>query len=273
MNLTASALSHQLQVLENQLGIQLFVRTGRGLSFTQIGKQLHAEVDTCLKQLSLAISSATTRDENSVLVVNSFPTFAMRWLLPRFASFEKRYESVEIRVSALSIDFERDNVDCAIYYGHETRRGVVSELLTDVSLIVVCAPSTITEARPLTTPADLSHHQLLRTKAKFEGQKIEEWQTWFDAAEVAPPANLRELVLENRNLVIQAAKSGLGVAVVDPMMIKDELASGALIQPLPQVAKAKGAYYLAYAAGVPPSEKIIAFREWLLNELRESRNV
>ncbi|MDB5761982.1 MAG: hypothetical protein JWQ21_977 [Herminiimonas sp.] len=267
VNLTASALSHQLNVLENQLGVKLFTRTGRGLSFTQAGKDLHVEVDACLTRLAAALRSVSPGEKENILVVSSMATFAMRWLLPRFSSFEKEYASIEIRVSASPVDFERDNIDCAISFGNKHQAGLVSELLREVSLIVVCAPSAITEAKPLAEPKDLSHHHLLRTTAGFDGQKLDEWDVWFASAQASHPRKLRELLLENRNLVIQAAKSGLGIAVVDPLMVQDELASGSLIQPLQHVAKSSGAYYLTYPAASKPSEKVIAFRDWLVREM------
>jgi LysR family glycine cleavage system transcriptional activator len=191
----------------------------------------------------------------------------MRWLLPRFASFEKQYTSVEIRVSTRPIDFERDDIDCAIYYGRESHDDLAYEFLRDVNLIVVCAPSAISGERPLAEPADLARHQLLR--AKLSTRMSEDWTTWFESAAVPRPQNLRELVLENRNLVIQAAQSGLGVAVVDPLMVEGELKSQKLIQPLQHMAKASGSYYLVYPAASTPPEKVVAFRNWLVGEMHK----
>jgi LysR family glycine cleavage system transcriptional activator len=275
LNVTASALSHQLNVLEDQLGVKLFTRTGRGLAFTAAGQEFHLEVDVCLTRVANAIRNIRPAEKQDVLVVNCMSTFAMQWLIPRFASFKKENTNIEIRVSALPVDFERDNVHCSIYLGSAHQPGLVSELLREVSLMVVCAPSAITRANPLTSPADLVHHQLLRTKSGFDGQKHDEWDAWFASVEdgktsagVFPPPNMRELVLDNRNLVIQAAKAGLGIAMFDPAMIKDELASGSLIQPLPHMAKARNAYYLAYPATSKPSENVLAFRDWLLRECK-----
>ena len=78
----------------------------------------------------------------------------------------------------------------------------------------------------------------------------------------------QELVLETRNLLIQAAKSGLGIAAVDPLMVQDELKSGQLIQPLKMVAKSSCAYYRVYPGVSAPSEKVAPFRNWLLGELQ-----
>jgi len=270
LNLTPSALSHQLGILESQLGVKLFTRTGRGLAFTDKGRDLHEEVDACLTRLGAALRSARSADKEDVLVVSSMSTFAMRWLLPRFASFQKAYASIEIRISAQPVDFQQDGVDCAIYYGDTPHSGLGFELLRKVRLIVACAPGAISRDRPLSRPSDLSRHHLLRVKSGLDGQRLDEWGVWFESARLSPPREAKELMLENRNLVIEAAKSGLGVAVLDPLMIQDELASGALVRPLEHVAKARGAYYLVYPRTSPPSEKVAAFRDWMVGELQKS---
>ncbi|HEY4072808.1 MAG TPA: LysR substrate-binding domain-containing protein [Herbaspirillum sp.] len=269
MNLTPSALSHQLKRLEIQLGIKLFTRTGRGLAFTKAGKDLHGDVDAGLMQVSKAIDRVSMREEtNNTLVVNTLPTFATHWLLPRFASFEKHYARIEIRVSTKPINFESDEIDCAIYYGREGGPGMISEFLRDESLIVVAAPETINAAKPLEIPTDLLHHQLLHARSRLDTQnRLEGWDAWFYAAGMPELQGQKGLVLETRNLLIQAAKSGLGIAVVDPLMVQDELKSGQLVQPLKLVAKSSCAYYLVYPASVAPSEKVVAFRNWLLGEL------
>jgi LysR family glycine cleavage system transcriptional activator len=270
MNLTSSALSHQLKTLESQLGIKLFTRTGRGLAFTKAGKELHDDVDGCLTQLSKAIERVSLREEtDNVLVVNALPTFATRWLLPRFASFEAHYARVEIRVSTKPVNFEGDDIDCAIYYGRKGGPGLTSEFLRDESLIVVSAPSAITAAKPLQKPADLKHHQLLHARSRLDARsRLEGWDAWFQSAGLPELQGHQELVLETRNLLIQAAKSGLGIAVVDPLMVQDELKSGQLIQPLKMVAKSSCAYYLVYPGVSAPSEKVAPFRNWLLGELQ-----
>jgi LysR family glycine cleavage system transcriptional activator len=268
MNLTASALSHQLKMLETQLNVKLFTRNGRGLTFTKAGKDLHVEVDACLTRLGAAINNITRDLSGSTLVVNALPTFAMRWLLPRFASFEKDYARLDIRVSTQPLDFERDAIDCAIYSGRPGRAGLNSEFLRDETLIVVCAPSLITRAKPLNRPADLIYHPLLHVRSRLDAKdKLEDWDLWLQAVGT-PERGHHGVVLENRNFLIQAAKAGHGVAVVDPLMVQDELKSGQLIQPLTAIAKSNCAYYLAYPSNVPASEKVLAFRNWLVEALQ-----
>lgn len=276
MNLTTSALSHQLKMLETLLGVRLFTRNGRGLTFTKAGKDLHVEVDACLTRLGRAIENVTRDQDGGLLVVSALPTFAMRWLLPRYAGFEKKQHlRLDIRVSTSTPgDFERDAIDCALYYGLSGQDGPGKAFLYDETLIAVCAPSVITRAKPLKTPADLIYHQLLHVRSRLDAKdRLEDWDTWLQAAGIMERQGYLGMVLENRNVLIQAVKSGLGVAVVDPLMVLDELASGQLIQPLPMITANNCAYYLVYPTdgeGARPAQEVAAFRDWIVAELRKS---
>lgn len=261
--LTPSALSYQLGVLEGQLGAKLFKRTGRGLAFTDAGRLLHGEVDGCLKQLWAAVELVAAKEADAPLVINSLPTFAMHWLLPRFAAVQEQFRNAEIRVSIADVNFERDAVDCAIAYGGGNWPGAEEDFLRDEPLILVCSPSAITADRPLHTVADLARYTLLLAKPRPD-----DWDCWFKATGQIMPPDSRRLMLASRNMVIQATLEGLGVAVVDPIMIQPELSSGRLVRPLPDVARGQGAYYLIYPAGTDHVPRTAAFRRWLLAEMQ-----
>ncbi|MFL9886732.1 LysR substrate-binding domain-containing protein [Paraburkholderia agricolaris] len=261
LHLTSSALSYQLGVLEQRLGVKLFVRTGRGLAFTNAGRVLHDEVDECLQRLWAAVQRASTSDIKAPLVVSSLPTFAMRWLLPRFADVQEHFREIEIRVSIAEVNFERDAIDCAIAYGNGHWLGVGCDFLREETLILVCAP-TAPGTSPMASVGDLHERTLLSAK-----QRPDDWAIWFKAAGHTPPTHARHLMLASRNMVIQAATEGLGVAVVDPAMIRPELESGRLIQALPCVANGGGSYYLLYPQGDENWLRISAFRTWLLGEI------
>ncbi len=263
--LTPSALSYQLGVLEGQLGVKLFKRTGRGLAFTDAGRLLHKDVDGCLKQLWTAVERVTSKEIDAPFIINAPPTFAMRWLLPRFAAVQKQFHQAEIRVSTAEINFERDALDCAIAYGDGHWPGVASDFLRIEPLILVCSPSAMTADCPLRTVADLARFTLLVAKPRPD-----DWACWFAATGQPMPPDSRRLMLATRNMIIQATLEGLGVAVVDPLMIHPELSSGRLIRPLPEVARGQGAYHLIYPPGANDVPRVAAFRRWLLEGMQAS---
>ncbi len=263
--LTPSALSYQLGILEGQIGAKLFKRTGRGLAFTEAGRMMHQEIDGCLNQLWTAVERVSAKQDDPSLILNAPPTFTMRWLLPRFASVQKQFRDAEIRVSTADVNFERDTLDCAIAYGDGHWPGVASDFLRIEPLILVCSPAAITADCPLRTAADLARYTLLVAKPRPN-----DWACWFAATGQAMPADSRRLMLATRNMIIQATLEGLGVAVVDPIMIYSELSSGRLIRPFPQVARGEGAYYLIYPPGANDKPRVAAFRRWLLEEMAAS---
>ena len=262
LHLTPSALSYQLSILEEQLGVRLFIRTGRGLAFTETGQELYDSVDESLNKLWAAISRVSRHRDSPTLIVNSFPTFAMRWLLPRFASFAEESLNVELRVSTNNVSFKDSDIDCAITYGDGEYPGFIVNFLREEHLTLVCSPQIITADRPLREPADIARHSWLSTKMRSHDLNL-----WFAAIEGVQPRGIRQLTFESRNMVIHAALQGLGIAIVDPLMIKEELATGKLIQPFPVVVKGSGSYYLVYRQRDENSVNIAAFRDWLLFEI------
>lgn len=262
MHLTASALSHQLSALEARLGAKLFLRNGRGLAFTDVGRRLHARVETALGQLDEALQEAAQPAPERDLVVSALHTFATRWLLPRFTRFPAQVANTEIRISPINTQFDHDNVDCAVVYGHGWWPGLTAEFLRDEYLMLVCDPA-VRARHPLVSYADVRGHALLAAKARPE-----DWALWEGAAGMVRDPSQRLLTLDSRNLVIEAAESGLGLAVVDPRMVEKELATGRLVSPWDLRVKGPGAYYLAYPDDRPLSAKAMAFRDWLIDEFR-----
>ncbi|NYE24837.1 LysR substrate-binding domain-containing protein [Pigmentiphaga litoralis] len=262
MHLTASALSHQLSALEERLGAKLFLRHGRGLAFTDVGRRLHARVETCLAELDEALQEAARPAPERDLVVSALHTFATRWLLPRFTRFPAQVANTEIRISRIDTNFDHDNVDCAVFYGDGCWPGLTAEFLQDEYLMLVCDPS-VRARHTLDHYADVLHHDLLAAKARPE-----DWTLWCAAAGITRDPSQRQLTLESRNLVIEAAESGLGLAVVDPRMVAKELAAGRLVSPWDLRVQGPGAYYLVYPDDRPLSSKAMAFRAWLIDEFR-----
>lgn len=262
LHLTASALSHQLGQLEDRLGSRLFSRNGRGLQFTDVGRKLHAQVDQSLGELAVALREAAGQPQDKALVVSALHTFATRWLLPRFTHFPPQVANTEIRVSRVDANFDRDNVDCAVFYGDGNWRELAADFLRDEYLVLVCAPSVLAQ-KPLERYQDVHRYQLLEAKPRPE-----DWKLWLQKAGVTLDPMPRLLTLESRNLVIEAAEAGLGLAVVDPEMVPKELESGRLVQPWELAAKGPGSYYLVYPEGRELSGKVQAFRNWLVSEFR-----
>jgi LysR family glycine cleavage system transcriptional activator len=255
---TASALSHQLAQLEQQLQVKLFSRTGRGLAFTEEGRVLHEEVAACFGRLSRTIERIRPGNRRQALTVSMLSTFAMRWLIPRLSDFQQRNPELDVRIttSIALVDFQREQIDCAVRFGAGRWPGVASDFLFREQLAPVCTPAL---AQQLRGPTDLSALPLLHSK-----QRPDDWRVWLSAQGVSGGELEAGLMFETRNFAIQAAEAGLGVAVVDPALVADELQAGRLVLPFPEVLPGPNGYYFVYPDDSAPPQKVLRFREWLL---------
>ena len=255
---TPSALSHQIRGLEQHLGVQLFTRTQQGLKPTAAGASLLPGVQQAFEILADNIATLNSRTEQQILTVSMLSTFAMRWFIPRLSRFQQLHPDIEVRIttSIEAIDFRHEDVDCAIRSGHGNWPGLHVDKLFTEQLTPVCAPS-IT----MNTPADLQHQTLLHARLRPD-----DWHIWLNSAGASEIKPAHEQTYETRNFAIQAAIDGLGIAVVDPALVKDELLSGRLIQPFMQSLPSQNAYHLVYPPNQANNPSLQAFRDWLLAE-------
>jgi LysR family glycine cleavage system transcriptional activator len=266
LHVTPSALSHQIRTLEERLGTRLFVRGARGLALTEAGRTILPGVLDGFATLAQSLRLLEPADDDNTLHVSMLSTFAMRWFIPRLVRFQQAHPEIEVRIatSVDLVDFERGDFDCAIRFGDGSWPGLHADLLFPEKLVPVCSPSLPTKDNPLGTPADLKHHTLLHAQLRSD-----DWHMWLHAAGIDDADAEQGPVFETRNFAIQAAIDSLGVAVVDPHLVAEELKSGRLIQPFAELPISRGAYYLVYPDRIVGADRFIAFRVWLLSEAQD----
>ncbi|MDQ6987737.1 MAG: transcriptional regulator GcvA [Mariprofundaceae bacterium] len=264
---TASALSHQIRHLEDQLGVKLFIRQRQGLMLTAVGKSLHPQIAASFAQLNDAIHSIRPTTHPGAITVSMLSTFAMRWFIPRLYRFQQQHPDIEVRMSTgiELVDFEQEDVDCAIRSGQGLWPGTKTLRLLDEQFTPVCSPDLPTDKTPLNQPADLAKHTLLHSKLRPD-----DWQVWLTAASIGKLKPRQQQEFETRNFAIAAAIRGLGVAIIDPLLVQEELKDGRLMQPFAQTLPTTSAYYLVWPNNRKDSKEMTAFRSWLIKEARES---
>jgi len=255
---TPSALSHQIRSLEQQLGVKLFDRGRRGLSLTEVGRALQPQLAAGFAQIGEAVRQLKPARRPGVVTVSMLSTFAMRWFIPRLCRFQQQHPDIEVRISTSlePVDFGREDFDCAIRSGHGDWPGLHVEKLFSERLAPVCSPTL-----QLGSPQDLSDQTLLHARLRPD-----DWRIWLHSAGAGGLRPTHEQTFETRNFAIQAAIDGLGVAVVDPALVRDELASSRLVQPFSQILPTTNAYHLVWPEERPLSAALQSFREWLLAE-------
>jgi len=263
LHVTPSALSHQICGLEKQLGTKLFIRNRQGLTLTATGKGLHPQIAAAFSRLSEAVRAIRPVPHPGTLTVSMLSTFALRWFIPRLHRFQQNYPDVEIRISTSIelVDFDQEDVDCAIRSGQGAWPGTHTLRLLDEQFTPVCSPSLLTGNSQLAHPVDLSCHTLLHSK-----RRPGDWEEWLCSERLENLQPRQNLQFETRNFAITAAVRGLGIAIIDPLLVQEELKDGRLIQPFPQTISTPSAYYLVWSANHRESTNLTNFRRWLTEE-------
>lgn len=264
LHVTPSALSHQIRALEGELGVALFKRTGKGLELSDAGRLILPGIGAAFDSMRETIAQLRPANSSNVLNVSMLSTFAMRWFIPRLHRFQQLHDDIEVRISTSIelVDFTRADMDCAIRSGRGFWPGTHALRLFDERFTPVCHPGLPQGNAPLATPADLAFHTLLHSRLRPD-----DWLVWLAAAGLPQLKPAHELQFETRNFAIAGAIRGLGIAIIDPLLVQEELKDGRLIQPFSQTLPTSSAYYLVWPDWREEPPKLAAFREWLTAEV------
>jgi LysR family glycine cleavage system transcriptional activator len=260
---TASALSHQIKNLEESLGCQLFHRSKTGLTLTHNGQLIHAGIADAFEQIQQTLAKLHEQGDKELLNISMLSTFAMRWFIPRLSDFQKHHPDIEVRISTsiTQVDFEREDMDCAIRSGRGRWPGLHAEYLFAETFTPVCNPEL---AQSLKQPEDLAKQTLLHARLRPD-----DWHVWLGAVGANDIQAQHEQMFETRNFAIQAAVDGVGIAIVDPSLVAEEIKAGRLVMPFPQTLANESAYYLVYPIKNKNLAHIQKFQRWLLEQIHQ----
>jgi LysR family transcriptional regulator, glycine cleavage system transcriptional activator len=262
LNVTQTAISHQIRRLEAQLGLRLFERRNRSLALTREAAAFLPAVRSAFEDLRLATERLRRRDRDTLLTVSTTASLAAKWLLARVAAFRETHPALDVRISASThlVDFRREDVDMAVRYGHGNWPGLRADWLMPGDIFPVCSPKLLAGARPLRRPEDLAQHTLIHNSALPE-----EWQLWLTAAGL-PVALARRpsLIVDQSFMALQAAIDGMGVALGQTHVVEADLAAGRLVAPFALTLPAAAGFYIVAPRETADLPKIALFRDWLL---------
>ncbi|RWC53276.1 transcriptional regulator GcvA [Mesorhizobium sp.] len=276
LGLTPAAVSHQVKEIEDQLGLVLFTRTSRTIRLTEAGTVLFEASTDALDRLGRAVSRAQKLTRGTALLkVTLDAQFASKWLMRRVDDFRKHHPDIELRFDiAYEVrDFELDDIDVGIRFGAGKYPGLRAHRLFDNILIPVCSPSLLTSGPPLREPRDLFNHTLAHIEWSRQGVTWPNWRMWMAAAGVTDFDDSRTVVFGTSTDAVQAALDGNAVALADFAMVANDLSQGRLVQPFElglRVAP-EFAYFLVYPESTGDDPRIVAFREWILEEIAKTR--
>lgn len=267
LNVTQTAISHQIRRLEEELGNRLFVRQNRALALTAEARDYLPGVRAAFNDLRLATDRLLRKDDDKVLTVSTLASLAAKWLLPRLTDFQEHHPGIDVRITTSTslVDFQRDNVDAAIRYGRGQWPGLRADWLMADELFPVCSPSLLRGDKPLRCPEDLKSHMLLHTS----NANSDDWRLWLTAAGL--PADIARqpgITFDMIFMTIQAAIDGIGVAMGRTSYVQDDIAKGRLVVPFKIALPADAGFYLVAPEGRREAPKLAAFREWMIAATR-----
>ncbi|MBL4788406.1 MAG: LysR family transcriptional regulator [Kordiimonadaceae bacterium] len=262
LNLTQSAVSRQISNLEAYVQQPLFVRRRKRLMPTDAALRYLRSVSPLLDTLeteTLRLMSSST--ENQVLMLGLLPTFGSRWLMPRLGGFTEGHHDIQLNIlTGLTFeDFKRANVDVAIAYGNGNFAGYQSFHLMNETI------------QPVISPDHYANPDVLSYEHLQMSTRPSAWPDWLAAQKIdAKPSKIGP-TMGHFTMMIEAVRSGLGVAVLPSMYVKDDLKAGRLLAPFGPAVTSRNGYYLISPDHLASSKKVAAFKDWLLTETQKKK--
>jgi LysR family transcriptional regulator, glycine cleavage system transcriptional activator len=260
LGVTHGAISRQIRLLEDWLGAALFRRTSRNAVATEAGTELLAQAGPALDRLAEAtLRLRRAAPAPDAIRVSALPTFAMRWLIPRLADFQRDHPGLALRIVTASTPAEQFRMDVeAVISGPARQPGWVGRRFLGEARLPVLSPE-LMRKWPLRHPADLERHTLLHSATLPEA-----WPRWLAAAGVPDLKPRREQLFEHFYFAIQAAIEGLGVVMGPLALVADELRDGRLMAPLDEPALRSRGYFVYGRTADNDGPGIAALRDWLV---------
>lgn len=261
LHLTRSAVSHQLRLLERDLGFALMNRSGPRAALTPQGADYAVDVRRALTALAGAGARRAGRDVGGSLTISVTPGFASSWLCPRIGGFQAGFPDVAVNlVTPRRLDdVSQPGVDLFVIFARTAPSGIGAELLTEVAFTPLCSPTLMNRLSGLAEPGDLARATLLHLGDRSD------WEEWFALGPTPMPAS-PGITFGDMNMVLAAAFAGQGVALGDTFTCGAALRSGALLRPFEAVIPSPRAYYLVVPPAHADSPAVAAFRAWLADE-------
>jgi LysR family glycine cleavage system transcriptional activator len=270
LNLTQSAVSHQIRKLEELLDVKLFDRIGNEIQLTDAGNQIYDVARSSISDLRVALDRATRHTDRNLLTIGSLGTFATKCLIPHLKTFTDENPEIKLRLKILPTSSEAvsNDYDVAILFGVESDwpNYQVSRITTE-ELFPVCSPKLLSGPSPLVDPADLAEHVIIRTVSPLILR--DDWPFWLRLAGI-PDVDLKyDLTCDLLFPSYQLAIEGHGVALGRSAVIRDDLACGNLIEPFSVRLQTSFGYYVVCSTRKAEDRKVSKFISWAKSEFSE----
>lgn len=273
--LTQSAISRQIQALEADVGVPLFLRHTRAVELTGAGAQLLLAVTPSLERIDGAVRQIRQSAGRRSVSLTTFASFASMWLIPRLEAFQHSHPDIDIRIDAsdVAVDLGVADVDLALRYGPAATMPAGAMRLFGEQLTPVASPWLLKSAPRLKKPTDLAQFALIEAgDAQQSHLQWLSWQRWFGLQQLGHLQPKRWLYFNYAYQMVQAALAGQGVVLARLPLVAESLANGDLVEALPQQRMdSPMAYWLIVGPRSTGRPEITAFCDWLQTQATLTR--
>lgn len=263
---TQAAVSHQIKLLEDFLGVQLFHRRNRLLELTELGAQYFEEIRPLLEQIGAATDKIRLKNNRQILTISVPQTFGMHWLVPRLTDFHAKFPEVEVRIKGVDQDegLLGKEIDVAIYYGSGRWENVESIRLAEAPLSILASP-TLLEQQPLNSPEDLVGQTLLHVFSRNKWKRTLEHLGLTEVIDVEQAGSM----FSHTFMALQAAMHQQGVAIANKILALHALEQGSLVEPFSTGLNDEKAFYVVYPPQMKEVVKVQHFVQWIVHEMHK----
>lgn len=263
LSLTQSTVSRLIQTLETQLGQQLFLRHRKRLIPTEAARRYAGDIGQALDLIQRSSMSLIANPDGGGLDLAVLPTFATRWLAPRLPQFLSANPGISVNLSTRfkPFSFDVEPYDAVIYFGRDDWPGADHVKLFDEGVTACAAPALLAD-HPVRDVGDMAGLTLLQLETRPTA-----WAAWFAGQGGQPPGEGSRMRMDQFSMMIQAAISGLGVALLPDYLAQIEIAEGRLRPILRRAVTGTGAYWLAWPQAKSGLKPIAAFRDWITDRI------
>ncbi len=264
LGVTQSAISRQMRAMEDMLGLRLFERTGHGLVLTEAGEVYAFKIRTKLQDIETAtLELLAYRGQGGELTIACLPTFGARWLVPRLNKFTAAHPEVLIHIVTKIEPFEfmSEDIDAAFHFGEGAWPSALTDPLMQEYIIPLGHPSLLEKKNQSGL-----HDLLLSTPLLQATSRPNLWSHWFSMSGYQHPSPHVGPRFEHFHMVIRAAASKMGIALLPRFLVEEELASGELVALDDQLIQSNGDYYFVYPQSKRANPNLQIFRTWVMRE-------
>ena len=262
---THSAVSHQIKLLEEELGVYLFHRQGRSIVLTEDGQMLYPVIHQSFVQIQDVVSRIKARNETQTLTIQTYATFGTKWLIPRLRHFQNLYPDIRVRlsISFVDVDFEKDDADVGILMGEQAWSHWHYEYLFNMDMFPVCSAHSYPSG-VLPELNNLQDQQLIHLELAAE-----DWPLWLEQAGLPPETGQCGPVVDNYLQAFEMLDDGPYLAIAREAFVRKDLEQGRIVRPFSLTVPEPGSWYLVYPKQQHIKPEIELFNHWLQQQIRQ----